>query len=55
MDDDLLEEVVYLVEYPTALCGEFDKDYLKLPEAAIITPMKDHQRYFPMRDGEASS
>lgn len=52
MDEDLLEEVVYLVEYPTALCGEFDEDYLKLPEAAIITPMKDHQRYFPMRDGE---
>ena len=52
MDDDLLEEVVYLVEYPTALCGEFDKDYLKLPEAAIITPMKDHQRYFPMRDAD---
>lgn len=50
MDDDLLEEVVYLVEYSTALCGEFDEDYLKLPEAAIITPMKDHQRYFPMRD-----
>lgn len=52
MDDDLLEEVVYLVEYPTALCGEFDEDYLKLPEAAIITPMKDHQRYFPMRDAD---
>ena len=50
MDDDLLEEVIFLVEYPTALCGEFDEDYLKLPEAAIITPMKDHQRYFPMRD-----
>ena len=50
MDDNLLEEVVYLVEYPTALCGEFDKEYLQLPEAAIITPMKDHQRYFPMRD-----
>ncbi|WP_301860893.1 glycine--tRNA ligase subunit beta [uncultured Megasphaera sp.] len=52
MDDDLLEEVVYLVEYPTALCGEFDRDFLKLPEAAIITPMKDHQRYFPMRDAD---
>lgn len=50
MDDNLLEEVVYLVEYPTALCGEFSKDYLKLPEAAVITPMKDHQRYFPLRD-----
>lgn len=50
MDDDLLEEVVFLVEYPTALCGTFDEDFLQLPEAAIITPMKDHQRYFPMRD-----
>lgn len=50
MDDDLLEEVVYLVEYPTALCGTFDEAFLQLPEAAIITPMKDHQRYFPMRD-----
>ena len=50
MDDDLLEEVVYLVEYPTALCGTFDESFLQLPEAAIITPMKDHQRYFPMRD-----
>ncbi|EHM41138.1 glycine--tRNA ligase subunit beta [Anaeroglobus geminatus] len=51
MDEDLLEEVVYLVEYPTPLCGSFDKRYLDLPEAAVITPMKDHQRYFPMRDG----
>ena len=50
MDEDLLEEVVFLVEYPTALCGEFDTEFLQLPEAAIITPMKDHQRYFPMRD-----
>ena len=52
MDDDLLEEVLYLVEYPTALCGTFDEDFLQLPEAAIITPMKDHQRYFPMRDAD---
>lgn len=50
MDEDLLEEVIYLVEYPTALCGQFEDSYLQLPEAAIITPMKDHQRYFPMRD-----
>ncbi len=52
MDEDLLEEVVFLVEYPTALCGEFDQAFLQLPEAAIITPMKDHQRYFPMRDAD---
>ena len=46
---DLLEEVTYLVEYPTALCGKFEEKYLALPEAAIITPMRDHQRYFPVR------
>ena len=46
---DLLEEVNYLVEYPTALCGDFEKKYLALPEAAVITPMRDHQRYFPVR------
>lgn len=50
MDEDLLEEVTYLVEYPTVLCGNFDEAFLQLPEAAIITPMKDHQRYFPMKD-----
>ena len=47
---DLLEEVLYLVEYPTALCGHIDDRYLKLPKEAIITPMRDHQRYFPMFD-----
>jgi len=46
---DLLEEVNYLVEYPTPLCGKFEEKYLTLPEAAIITPMRDHQRYFPVR------
>lgn len=46
---DLLEEVNYLVEYPTPLCGKFEDKYLALPEAAIITPMRDHQRYFPVR------
>lgn len=49
-DDDLLEEVLYLAEYPTALCGSFDESYLALPDAAVITPMKDHQRYFPLVD-----
>ncbi|MDK2902106.1 MAG: glycyl-tRNA synthetase beta chain [Clostridiales bacterium] len=49
-DPDLLEEVVYLVEYPTAFLGSFDKKYLDLPEEVVITPMKDHQRYFPVKD-----
>ena len=48
IDEDLLEEVVYLVEYPTALCGKFDAKYLTLPPEAIITPMREHQRYFPV-------
>lgn len=48
IDEDLLEEVVYLVEYPTALCGRFEDKYLKLPPEAVITPMREHQRYFPV-------
>ena len=51
-DDDLLEEINYLVEWPTALCGGFEESYLALPDAAIITPMRDHQRYFPLVDQE---
>ncbi|MCI6086906.1 MAG: glycine--tRNA ligase subunit beta [Selenomonas sp.] len=50
--EDLLEEVVYLVEYPTALCGKFEDKYLKLPAEAVITPMRDHQRYFPVKDAD---
>lgn len=53
VNEDLLEEVLYLVEYPTALCGRFDEKYLKLPAEAVITPMRDHQRYFPvLKDGK---
>ncbi len=51
-DDDLLEEILYLVEWPTALCGGFEESYLSLPDATIITPMKDHQRYFPLTNKE---
>ena len=54
IDQELLEEVIYLVEYPTALCGEFEEKYLSLPPEAIITPMREHQRYFPVtgKDGK---
>ena len=48
--EELLEEVLYLVEYPTALCGRFEDKYLQLPPEAVITPMRDHQRYFPVKD-----
>lgn len=47
-DDDLLNEVNNLVEYPTALLGEFNSDYLKLPREVLVTPMREHQRYFPV-------
>ena len=53
-DEDLLDEVTFLVEYPTALCGTFDESYLSLPSDCIITPMKDHQRYFPMVDSKGT-
>lgn len=49
-DPELLEEVVYIVEYPTVFVGEIPSKYLSLPPEIIITPMKDHQRYFPVLD-----
>ena len=52
ISDELLEEVLYLVEYPTALAGNFETKYLNLPAEAVITPMRDHQRYFPVKDSE---
>ena len=49
-DEGLLDEVVNIVEYPTVLVGEIDPAYLELPREVITTPMKDHQRYFPILD-----
>ena len=46
----LLEEVTHLVEWPVALCGAFDPDFLKLPEEVLITSMRDHQKYFCIVD-----
>ncbi|MGY0401360.1 glycine--tRNA ligase subunit beta [Carnobacterium jeotgali] len=54
MDEELLEEVNNLIEYPTAFYGSFDQKYLDLPEEVLITSMKDHQRYFGVRDGEGA-
>ena len=48
--DDLLTEVNFLVEYPTALCGSFAAEFLELPEEVLITSMREHQRYFPVRN-----
>ncbi len=49
-DEALLDEVINIVEYPTVLIGGIDKDYLEIPKEVITTPMKDHQRYFPVLD-----
>ena len=52
LDEELLEEVAYLVEDPTPLCGSFDEEYLELPDELLITSMKEHQRYFTLADAQ---
>ncbi len=48
-DPELLAEVADLLEYPTVFCGRFPESYLELPEPVLVTPMREHQRYFPVR------
>lgn len=52
IDEDLLNEVLNLVEYPTAFLGNFDAKYLEVPEEVLVTSMKEHQRYFVVRDSQ---
>jgi len=53
IDEDLLEEITFIVEWPTGFAGKFDSHYLEMPEPCIVTPMQDHQRYFPVKkDGK---
>ncbi|SDN08848.1 glycine--tRNA ligase subunit beta [Sediminibacillus halophilus] len=54
VDSNLLDEVKHLVEYPTVFSGSFDEEFLEIPEEALITSMKEHQRYFPVRDSKGS-
>ena len=51
-DDELLEEIIFINEYPTPFIGQFENKYIELPKEVIITPMKDHQRYFPLVDSD---
>jgi glycyl-tRNA synthetase beta chain len=53
-DEALLEEVTYLVEDPSALCGSFEDKYLELPRELLITTMRAHQRYFTLVDGQGN-
>jgi len=51
IDELLLDEVCALVEYPKAFSGHFDEKFLAVPEEALISAMKSHQKYFHMIDG----
>jgi len=48
IDENLLDEVTGLVEWPVAVCGNFDEKFLEVPSEALIAAMQDHQRYFPV-------
>jgi glycyl-tRNA synthetase beta chain len=52
IDQDLLDEVTALVEWPVILSGSFDKKFLQLPNEVLISSMQDHQKYFPVRDAD---
>lgn len=54
IDPGLLEEVVNLVEYPTAVVGKFDPDFLTVPVEVLVMEMESHQRYFPVFKAESS-
>lgn len=54
LDEDLLDEVTALNEWPIAVAGEFDKVYLDVPDEALIKTMQDNQKYFPVRDSSGS-
>lgn len=49
-DNELLETVIHLVEYPHAVMGKFDETYIKLPEELLSVVMKGHQKYFSVKD-----
>lgn len=52
IDPDLLDEVTALVEWPVALVGHFEEEFLRVPQEALITTMEENQKYFPVLDGD---
>ncbi len=52
LDDDLLDEITYLVEWPTALAGSFSREFLDLPAPVLTTTMRHHQRYIPVAEAQ---
>ena len=51
-NEDLLGEVSFLIEYPSVVCGTFDREYLALPKEVLTTAMIKHQKYFPVVDAQ---
>lgn len=54
IDEDLLDEVTALVEWPVALVGHFEKEFLRVPQEALITTMEENQKYFPVLDAQGN-
>jgi len=54
IDEELLEEVTSLVEWPVTLVGSFEEKFLDVPSEALIYTMKDHQKYFPVLDNDGN-
>ncbi|MDF1628432.1 MAG: glycine--tRNA ligase subunit beta [Alcanivoracaceae bacterium] len=52
IDADLLDEVTALVEWPVAMVGHFEEEFLRVPQEALITTMESNQKYFPVLDGQ---
>ena len=51
-DKELLDTVVNLTEWPSAILGSFDREFLDLPEEVLVTVMRDHQKYFAIEDAK---
>lgn len=54
IDESLLQEVTALVEWPVAVAGDFDKEFLEVPAESLISSMQDHQKYFPVVDDKGN-
>ncbi|MCI5166591.1 MAG: glycine--tRNA ligase subunit beta, partial [Candidatus Electrothrix sp. GM3_4] len=54
LDEGLIDTVTNLVEIPWGICGSFDEKFLALPDEALITSMREHQKYFPVVDSQGA-
>ncbi len=54
-DEPLVETVVHLTEWPSVILGDFEREYLELPEEVLVTVMRDHQKYFAVEDADGQA